>query len=360
MKYKLTIGIALLATLLPSCERGVTPLAEEGSLVISERISNLTVNDFAEDKDGHIWIATSRGLNKYTVNEFQQFYCQDDTLGLPDNQVNVIHSSRDGNLWVATSGGVALRTSRGGFTRVPVLDRNQGIRYIMETGDGEMLMSNGNTLLKYDRKEKVLRPVLRDLNSFGAHTCMLSRDGRLWNVTDNGMLLNCYNSSDFSLIQSIPVPYPVYHICDAGNGELWISGMGRLSILDSRSMQWKELPAAIRGEKRLMNGDIDVLFSPDDRSMLLNVIGKGFFYYSRTRETVLFRDDAGFPFDIPDTEIRSIFQDSSGNIWFGTADRGFPFPYANAVSSAATNTLQRPSRARISPLCVPTGTALSG
>ena len=323
MKYKLTIGIALLATLLPSCERGVTPLAEEGSLVISERISNLTVNDFAEDKDGHIWIATSRGLNKYTVNEFQQFYCQDDTLGLPDNQVNVIHSSRDGNLWVATSGGVALRTSRGGFTRVPVLDRNQGIRYIMETGDGEMLMSNGNTLLKYDRKEKVLRPVLRDLNSFGAHTCMLSRDGRLWNVTENGMLLNCYNSSDFSLIQSIPVPYPVYHICDAGNGELWISGMGRLSILDSRSMQWKELPAAIRGEKRLMNGDIDVLFSPDDRSMLLNVIGKGFFYYSRTRETVLFRDDAGFPFDIPDTEIRSIFQDSSGNIWFGTADRGF-------------------------------------
>lgn len=57
------------------------------SMVISDRISNLRVNSFAEDKYGHIWMGTQRGLDRFNGLEFQQFFCTDDSLGLPDNQI---------------------------------------------------------------------------------------------------------------------------------------------------------------------------------------------------------------------------------------------------------------------------------
>ena len=49
--------------------------------------------------------------------------------------------------------------------------------------------------------------------------------------------------------------------------------------------------------------------------------------YNRGPERILFQDDAGFPFDVPDSEIRAIFQDSRQNLWFGTADHGYTVSY---------------------------------
>ena len=324
---KLMIGILLLAVSCSKYDGGELPQPAEGSFAISPQISNLKVNGFAEDKYGHIWIATSRGLNKYTVNEYHQFFSVSDSLGLPDNQINAVHSAQDGALWVTTFNGVARRSVGGGFTRVPVMDSSRNISLMMETPRGEMLFSNGTTLFRYDSDQEAIRPVIREFNSFGAHPSIIGRDGLIWNISGDGRMLNCYSPADFTLISSIPLPHVSYHLCDAGSGELWLSGMGSLSILDARTGQFKPLPAAIKAEKRITGGDIDMLFAPDERSVLLNVIGKGFFLYSRPRERVLFQGDADFPYDIPDNEIRSIYLDSAGNIWFGTTDRGFSVSY---------------------------------
>ena len=83
------------------------------SSIISDVLSNQKVNGFAEDADGHIWIATSRGLNKYNVYEYHQYFCTDDTEGLPDNQVNDVFCGRDGRLWAATlNGGLSVAATR--------------------------------------------------------------------------------------------------------------------------------------------------------------------------------------------------------------------------------------------------------
>ena len=38
--------------------------------ILSGNLSNQRINAFTEDADGHIWIATSRGLNKFNVHEY--------------------------------------------------------------------------------------------------------------------------------------------------------------------------------------------------------------------------------------------------------------------------------------------------
>ncbi len=323
----ITLGIAVLLSSCTGSPRHNTLETYQENLVISDRLSNKKVNSFAEDKDGHIWMATARGLNKYTSLEFYQYFCTDDTLGLPDNQINVVHSAQDGRLWVGTVNGVAVRTREDQFQRIPFPGESHNISQILETRDGSLLFSSGSTLYKWDEASESLKPVVRDFNSFGAPAALIMEDGNLWMLSGNGFLLNCYSTKDFTLLKSIPLPRQTYHICNAGSGELWLSGMGRLSILDIRSAQWKELPAPIRSCNTLMQRDIDILFHLEGQGILMNVIGQGFFFYNRAKETVLFQQDADFPLSVPTAEVRSLFQDSRGNLWFGTIDRGYHVSY---------------------------------
>ncbi|MBR6883033.1 MAG: response regulator [Bacteroidales bacterium] len=320
------LGLVFLLSACGGHREAPLPSSTEGSIVVSDRLSNQQVNSFAEDADGHIWIATARGLDKYSVHEYHQYFCSEDTLDLPGNQVNVVFRTNAGRLWAGTSDGIAFRTDQGGFRRVPVLGDGRNANRFLETMDGKLLMSNSSSLFLYDEPEGHFRPVIRDLNAFSFPYSVL--DGNLlWIVSDGGMAVNCYSTDDFSLVATYRTPHIVYHIINAGNGEYWMSGMGRLSIFDSRTRSWKELPEAIRKESRLMNGDIDILFPVDAQTLLLNVIGKGMFCYNRSSEKVLHQNDAGFPFDILDSEIRTLFLDSRQNLWVGTTDQGYTVSY---------------------------------
>ena len=76
--------------------------------VITNDLSNQKVTAFAEDAQGHIWIGTSRGVNKYNVHEYHQYYCTDDSLDIPDNQINDLFRDSQGRLWVVTVNGTSL------------------------------------------------------------------------------------------------------------------------------------------------------------------------------------------------------------------------------------------------------------
>ena len=81
MKYKLLTLILLLAAL-AGCQRGAPPVSQpSGNVIVSDRLSNQRVNAFAEDADGHIWIATSRGLNRYSVHEYHSFAVRTERSG---------------------------------------------------------------------------------------------------------------------------------------------------------------------------------------------------------------------------------------------------------------------------------------
>ena len=328
MRTRLTTLFLVALTL--SCTRpDISPVTPEGnpSVQLSERISNLRVNSFAEDRYGHIWMGTQRGLDKYDGRQFQQYFCTDDTLGLPDNQIAAVLAAKDGCLWVATVNGVARTTDKGNFQRIPVLNPNRNLSAILETRDGKLLLSDNTSLLAFDPVQEVIRPVIRELDAFGAPSMVLDPEDNLWVISDGGWTLKCYSTDDFHLISHIPIPHQGYHICDAQDGTLWISGMGKLSIFDRNAREWAPLPAPILAEKRIANGDVDLLFAIDGNSLLLNVIGQGFFLWQKAQGKLSFQADAGFPYTIPEREVRTVFRDSRGNLWFGTTDNGFTVSY---------------------------------
>ncbi len=325
MKYGPILPLLImLAACTANPDTSVTPSG--GETVVADRLSNQKVNAFAEDADGHIWIATGRGLNQFSVHEYHQYFATDDTLGLPDNQVNAVFLDKKGTLWAGTDDGVAFRKEDGRFHRVDILGDRRNVNRFWETADGRILMSNSSALYLYEGDAGHFRPVIRDLGAFSFPYSVLE-GSLLWIVSDGGSMLKCYDTGDFTLSASYQTPHTVYHIINAGNGEFWMSGMGRLSIFDARSRTWKELPEAIRKEPRLMQGDIDILYPVDSQTILMNVIGKGMFCYFKSSGTILHQSDAGFPFDVPDSEIRTLFQDSRQNLWFGTTDQGYTVSY---------------------------------
>ncbi|MBR4810077.1 MAG: response regulator [Bacteroidales bacterium] len=313
-----------------SCSE-VQPSQQEtpGAVVLSDRLSNSRVNAIAQDPRGHIWFATFRGLDKYDGHTYHQYFSTDDSSGLPDNQVSAILAASDGTIWAATVSGVAFLTPGGEWHRVESPIGFLSISSIMDGRDGRIFFSNGSTLYVYDGAQDALRPVIRELAAFAGQV-VLMKDGRLLAVTDMGWTLKVYDARDFSEIQSLTLPHQSYHMCDAGRDELWFAGMGALSILDARTLAPKDLPAAIRREPRIMGGDVDMIYAVSDNSILLGVIGKGFFNYNRTRESLSHQDDADFPYIVPSTEVRTIFRDSGGNLWFGTTDQGWTVSHATA------------------------------
>lgn len=97
--------------LITACNPSDTKPTPEGSIespVITNDLSNQKVTAFAEDAQGHIWIGTSRGVNKYNVHEYHQYYCTDDSLDIPDNQINDLFRDSQGRLWVVTVNGTSL------------------------------------------------------------------------------------------------------------------------------------------------------------------------------------------------------------------------------------------------------------
>ncbi len=330
MKTSQSIALALMLLTIGACNYngGDIPTPVEGSVVLSQTVSNQRINRFAEDRQGHIWMGTLRGLNYYSGKEFVQFFCTDDETGLPDNQINDVLALQNGSICVATVNGVALTAVEGHFKRVPIEGENNNLNMILETLSGKILFSDNTSLYCYIPEEEVIRPVIRELGAFGFRPLVLDREDRLWVITSGGFTLNCYDTNSWELLSSTPIGFQAYHLADALDGNLWLSGMGRFGILETSQLQWQPIPAPIRAEKSIMEGDIDILFPLDEDQILLNVIGKGFFLYQKNLDKVIGQDHPDFPYTIPDAEVRTLFQDSRRNLWFGTTDRGFHVSYS--------------------------------
>ena len=183
-------ALILLATLLlPACqERKNTPpdiSSPEKDLVLSDHISNQKVMSICEDKYGQIWIGTFRGLNKYDGNQYHQYYCVDDSLGLPDNHITHIYRDSHNRLWVATVNGVCLYQANGNFNRISINGPNKSIEKILEDKEGRIFLLTTTDLYQYDEKNNKAITRLSKILEKNCYniSCHIDRKDVMWIVS---------------------------------------------------------------------------------------------------------------------------------------------------------------------------------
>ena len=153
--------IFLLASLVAcSAGRHETTCAELESPLIANDISNQKVSSFAEDEHGHIWMGTFRGLNRFNVHEFRQYFCTDDLNSLPDNQIQCLFRDSKNRLWVSTVNGMALYTEQDSFKRIPMESMSRNSVQIIEDKSGRIYINTQVSIAVYDEQEGKFKDLL--------------------------------------------------------------------------------------------------------------------------------------------------------------------------------------------------------
>lgn len=79
------------------------------------QLSDNSVRALVEDKQGIVWIATNRGLNRLdpTTGKISKFqYRQNDTTTINDNIINTLLLDNDNTLWIGTSAGLNKKVEK--------------------------------------------------------------------------------------------------------------------------------------------------------------------------------------------------------------------------------------------------------
>ena len=67
-------------------------------------LSQLSVSEILQDRDGYLWVGTQAGVNRY---DGETFVTRDTRDGLPNDWINALAQAADGSIWVGTNQGVA-------------------------------------------------------------------------------------------------------------------------------------------------------------------------------------------------------------------------------------------------------------
>ena len=236
------------------------------TFTISDGLLKDTIYDMFEDKTGTLWFATLWGMSRYDGEKFSNITLNGPTGTevLPDwwNQITAIAQDTAGNLWFGSHAGITY--------------------YNVQTSDFRYLDVNLNDFREMGQSQ---RGQVTNLQ--------FDAQGNLWIIQEGvgGEYTGIRRYDGKELVhfpQSAELPMNrVESILRDTNGNLWFAGS-------------KELPLTI-----------DVHAAPD--SVPIPEVGVGVSVYNGETFQNISTDDG-----LPSNRVWSVFEDSSGKIWFAT------------------------------------------
>ncbi|MCR5077046.1 MAG: hybrid sensor histidine kinase/response regulator, partial [Prevotella sp.] len=316
--------MALLAVSSCSHDDSRTHPVEKRNPIVASTISNHNIMAFAEDREGHIWIGTFRGLNKYDGHRFYQYFCNDDSLGLPDNQINSLFSDSRNRLWVGTISGPALYTDKDNFQRIPIQGDPSGCRGFMEDSEGHIFLCTFNSIQEYDEERQVFTTKVGglELGLIGRPALMDERD-RIWLATSGS--LRCYSAHDWSLSYERKASSPTLLYMQRG-GQLWLIENGRLTMLDTSS-HISQLPAPLSADPTLASDPVQSITGYGDNGLMMLTRQGHLLLYNSLTGRITHETDNGFPFKPLERSPSLLFTDSNQNLWAGSGNEGLEIRY---------------------------------
>lgn len=316
------------------------------NLSVEDGLSNNYVKDIVQDKLGFIWIATESGLNRFDGQKFTTFTVSNS--GLLDDAINTLfYDEKSDFLWIGTKTVLSmLDCETGEFTHfkegdgikingivdlehasdegIWITTHHHGILHYSKTtkrfsvysnktisglknsnwssfddGKGKLYIGHAQDGLSViDLKTKSTTHYRNDpkkpTSIPGNSVYSIIRDhlGNIWMGTNQGLALFNQGTEDFLVFKHNPenpnslIADHIYDIKEMNNGTLWIaSDIGGISILDLSSISFA-----------------------DPKNVKFNNI-------------TATEDDS----NLSSGNIRSLLQDSFGNIWVGNYSSGIDF-----------------------------------
>ena len=224
---------------------GILPAAAQNAQ-FSSHISSSDIQAFAQDRDGYVWIGTSRGLNRYNGTNFATFYAASGPDALNSNNILSRTLDSSGRLWTGTE-----CTFRKDDINTPVA------RYYapgMSWNDKALVSAGGDLWIP-----------------------RISGDSTYVDVLDKGLRL----LEEFRLGQGLPV----VALAERPAHTIWMATGRGIRCFDGRSRT--QIPTPQPLAELVAGGQILFLLPYKENNLLLGLAGKGMYSYNTQAGSVV-------------------------------------------------------------------------
>lgn len=324
MKAVVNLLALILCLLLTGCSTKTEsrPDSSDEMTRIDYSISNLKVQSIAEDRFGHIWIGTLRGLNKYNGYQYQQFFHSDNPNSLSYNGVNTLYMDSRKRLWVGTQRGINVYQDNDTFKQFLLKGTNWNIQKILENGKGDIYLDAMSHLYKYNNQTDDFDVVLtlpEEKSFILTPHYFLDRKDRIWSVEGNEIL--CFHPDTYKIVSRHSLPFSATFCFLNTNGELWLSSEQGICIFNIRTEDFSPLPAHLTDHPLFKGTTVSFIHFHTESEIYL-VTSKGLFLYNVNEQKMVHQSESSFPYQVSDYHVTTLFTDSQKNLWIGTFNQG--------------------------------------
>ncbi len=291
-------------------------------LLINNGLSNNYITDIVQDGKGRIWASTESGLNSYDGFEFHSYNTANS--GLNSNMINTLwYDSNHNKLWIGTKGsGICVMDLA--TCQIRTLGENNpqvnNIMHISPGADNGIWIVSQTCILYCQADSEELKPVSQGTGQ-GFFQCVFDHgDGKLLigHYLGGVSLLDIQSKKVKRLLSSDSQLY------DQSVNDLIKDRKGRTWLATSKGL-WYYTPEKDSLEKfsPLEIGNITDIELIDDAEIWLSSTA-GVWIINLTDWTAE-RIPNLRSHGSPTHNVRKIYQDSKGNVWFGSMGNGIDF-----------------------------------
>jgi len=302
-------------------------------ITIEDGLSQSTVMSIIQDKEGFLWIATEKGLNRYDGYNFKVYrHDPENPQSLGYSLVSHLYEDHLGYIWAGTMGGGLDKydKKRDVFIHYrhdssnPGSISNNSINSIYEDKNGVLWIGTDDGLNRYDRVHDRFihyKHDPNDRNSICSNRVMSicgDHDGNLWIGTTNG--LDKLSGNKFIHYMNGNNVSAVFY---DRKGTVWVSTNRGLYRYDRENDTF--VSCLDFSKEPFLRGAIYVLqiYEDVDGNLWLTTEGDGLYCYNKkTGKLSHYTHNPLDPASLSRNRVYYVLQDSSGVLWVGTRGGG--------------------------------------
>ncbi len=294
----------------------------------------------AQDSTGQMWFATKDGLIRYDTKKFYTYKFEpENPHSIGGNFVERILVGHDGVIFVGTEPGLLAkyRPQTNDFVRINGISGKR-IKDIKQDTGGLYWITTEKKLYRYNDQTSELKTFSYSDNKTGMDRLLITRDGRFFITTNEHYILEFFPAENrFEKINIIPenekihtsntVFYSAFYLVEDKAHYIWITTpygyLVRYNPQDGSKVKY--VFKSLKDTDLLDRKKLTVMFVFEDSEgqLWFGTWFNGMYKIDRNRQKIThYLPDENNPNSLTNNIIHSGFQDKAGYLWFGTEFAG--------------------------------------
>ncbi len=305
-------------------------------------LSQNSVMNVLQDKEGYLWMATPNGLYKYDGKNFTiHRHEPNNPNSLINNSVFELEMDISGNILIGTGRGLSrFNQITQTFSTFPIILKDQRISAIYPEKDGSLWVGTLHSGLYHfkstdkigDRPDHYFHQPQNpsSIKSNQIHSITKDNDGNLWVGTING-LSKMHKDHNKGFVHFNALKESVKSLFLDKKGRLWIGLEGLLLIVienpnsfnTPEQTNFKQYKFHAEQMDTAKYGGLIAINQGSDGNLWLGIYGLGLYWFNpETGKYKLYSPDPLKTQSLSSTNVETIFIDCFNVLWVGTEEGG--------------------------------------